>query len=142
MAMKCITDFPTWLGPSPGVSSSRPATTCWPDPVATCHRKNSVLAIELAWQTGGTAGVADAVVHAWLAELLTNPVWGVGQYAKLTEVKAILDIAELHRRAARGDMPMIADWDAADRAEIYDYWAPIITYNSVASIRLSGPRKI
>lgn len=29
---------------------------------------------------------------------------------------AILDIAELHRQAARGDMPAIAAWDAADRA--------------------------
>jgi hypothetical protein len=75
-----------------------------------------VLAIELAWQTVGTAGVADTVVHAWLAELLTNPVWGVVQYVKITEVKAILDIAELHRQAARGDMPASAAWDAADRA--------------------------
>ena len=78
--------------------------------------ENSVLAIELAWQAVGTGGVADAVVHAWLAELLTNPVWGVVQYARITEVKAILDIAELHRRAARGDMPAVAAWDAADRA--------------------------
>jgi hypothetical protein len=78
--------------------------------------ENSVLAIELAWQTVGTAGVADTVVHAWLAELLTNPVWGVVQYAKITEVKAILDIAELHRQAARRDMPAIAVWDAAERA--------------------------
>ena len=78
--------------------------------------EHSVLALELAWQTVGTAGVADTVVHAWLAELLTNPVWGVVQYAKITAVKAILDIAELHREAARGDMPSVATWDAADRA--------------------------
>jgi hypothetical protein len=78
--------------------------------------ENSVLALELAWQTVGTAGVADTVVHAWLAEMLTNPVWGVVQYAKITAMRAILDIAELHRRAARGDMPAIAAWDAADRA--------------------------
>jgi hypothetical protein len=78
--------------------------------------EHSVLALELAWQTVGTAGVADTVVHAWLAELLTNPVWGVAQYAKITAVKAILDIAELHRQAARGDMPATAAWDAADRA--------------------------
>ena len=75
-----------------------------------------MLAIELAWQTVGTAGVDDTVVHAWLAELLTNPVWGVVQYAKITQVKAILDIAELHRQAALGDMPASAAWDAADRA--------------------------
>jgi hypothetical protein len=112
---ECITDFPT--------GSARPlaivvqaCNDLLAGPSGYLSPENSVLAIELAWQTVGTAGVADAVVHAWLAELLTNPVWGVVQYAKLTEVKAILDIAELHRRAARGDMPAIAAWDAADRA--------------------------
>src|SRR6202035_5183770 len=39
--------------------------------------ENSVLALELAWQTAGTADVCDAVIHAWLAELLTNHSWGV-----------------------------------------------------------------
>ncbi|HWF71665.1 MAG TPA: hypothetical protein VG187_19265 [Mycobacterium sp.] len=78
--------------------------------------EHSVLGLELAWQTVGTAGVADTVVHAWLAELLTNPVWGIVQYANITATKAILDIAELHRRAAHGDLPAIAAWDAADRA--------------------------
>lgn len=78
--------------------------------------QDSVLALELAWQTVGTADVADTVVHAWLAELLANPVWGVVRYAKITTFKAILDIAELHRKAAGGDMPSIAAWAAADRA--------------------------
>jgi hypothetical protein len=112
---ECITDFPT--------GSARPlaivvqaCNDLLAGPSGYLSPENSVIAIELAWQTLGTAGVADAVVHAWLAELLTNPVWGVVQYARLTEVKAILDIAELHRRAARGDMPAIAAWDAADGA--------------------------
>ncbi|MFZ0906459.1 MAG: hypothetical protein WAN71_21825, partial [Mycobacterium sp.] len=87
-----ITDFPT--------CSARPLAIL----VQACNDQlaapggylspeHSVLALELAWQTVGTAGVADTVVHAWLAELLTNPVWGVIQYAKITAVKAILDIA-------------------------------------------------
>ncbi|MGO9035131.1 MAG: hypothetical protein ACLP4W_21765 [Mycobacterium sp.] len=38
------------------------------------------------------------------------------KYAKITAHKAILDIAELHRAAASGDMPADADWDAAGRA--------------------------
>jgi hypothetical protein len=75
--------------------------------------EHSVIALDLAWQTVGTADVPDTVVHAWIAELLTNPIWGVLQYAKLTAYKAILDIAELHRAAASEDMPPIADWDAA-----------------------------
>ena len=110
-----ITDFPT--------RSARPLSIL----VQSCNDllagpggylspENSVLALELAWQTVGTADVADSVVHAWLAELLSNPVWGVVKYAKITAFKAILDIAELHRKAARGDMPSIAAWSAADHA--------------------------
>jgi hypothetical protein len=78
--------------------------------------EHSVLALELAWQTVGTADVPDTVIHAWIAELLTSPTWGVLQYAKITAIKAIVDIAELHRAAASGDMPPVADWDAAARA--------------------------
>ncbi len=110
-----ITDFPT--------CSARPLSLL----VQSCNDllaghdsylspENSVLALELAWQTVGTADVPDAVVHAWVAELLTSPTWGVLRYAKITAHKAIVDIAGLHRAAAAGHMPPIADWDAADRA--------------------------
>ena len=78
--------------------------------------KNSLLALELGFQTVGTADVADGVIHAWVAELLSNPTWGVIRYAKKAAAKAISDIAELHRRAAAGEMPSVADWDAAGRA--------------------------
>jgi hypothetical protein len=77
--------------------------------------EHSVIALDLAWQTVGTADVPDTVVHAWVAELLTDPVWGLLRYAKITAYKAILDIADLHRAAASGNMPPIADWDAAGR---------------------------
>jgi hypothetical protein len=78
--------------------------------------ENSLLALELAWQTVGTADVPQTVVHGWVAELLTSPGWGVLQYAKITVHKVILDIAELHRAAASGDMVPVADWETADRA--------------------------
>ena len=110
-----ITDFPT-CSARPLAVVVQACNDLLAGPSGYLSPEHSVLAIELAWQTVGTAGVADTVVHAWLAELLTNPVWGVVQYAKITEVKAILDIAELHRRAANGDMPTTAAWDAADRA--------------------------
>jgi hypothetical protein len=110
-----ITDFPT-CSARPLAVLVQACNDLLAAPGGYLSPEHSVLALELAWQTVGTAAVADTVVHAWLAELLTNPVWGVVQYAKITEVKAILDIAELHRRAARGDMPAIAAWDAADRA--------------------------
>jgi hypothetical protein len=78
--------------------------------------KNSLLALELGFQTVGTADIADSVIHAWVAELLSSPAWGVVRCAKKAAAKAVFDIAELHRRAAAGDTPSIADWDAADRA--------------------------
>jgi hypothetical protein len=85
--------------------------------------ENSLLALELGWQTVGTADVADTVIYAWVAELLASPVWGVvryakraARYAKSAADKAVLDIAELHCAAAAGDMPPIAAWKAADRA--------------------------
>lgn len=75
--------------------------------------QDSMLALDLGWQTVGTAGVARSVVHAWVAELLTSPSWGVVQYVRITTMQAIYDIAELHRRAARADMPSPASWEAA-----------------------------
>jgi hypothetical protein len=78
--------------------------------------ENSLLALELAWQTVGTTDVVATVNHAWVAELLASPAWGVIRYAKKAAATAIFDIAELHRMVAGGDMPPIAAWDAADRA--------------------------
>jgi hypothetical protein len=78
--------------------------------------ENSILALDLAWQTVGTADVADSVVHAWVAELLTNPNWGVVRYTENAAVAAIFGVAGLHRRLASGDMSPIAAWDSADRA--------------------------
>jgi hypothetical protein len=78
--------------------------------------ENSVLALELGWQTVGTADVADTAIHAWIAELLTDPTWGVVQYAENAAAAAIFDTADLHRALASGEMPRIAAWDRADRA--------------------------
>jgi hypothetical protein len=78
--------------------------------------EDSLLALELAWQTVGTADAADSVIHAWVAELLTDPTWGVVQYAESAAVAAIFGIAGLHRRLASGDMSPITAWNSADRA--------------------------
>ena len=80
--------------------------------------EGSVVVLDLAWLTVGTADVPETVVHAWVAALLTDSAWGVLHYAKITAHKAILDIAELHRAAAAGEMPPVADWDAAARAAL------------------------
>jgi hypothetical protein len=74
---------------------------------------NSLLALESGWQTAGTTDIADTMMHAWLAELLANPTWGVARYAKLTAIKAIYDIAALHRNTASGNTPARAAWNAA-----------------------------
>jgi hypothetical protein len=110
-----ITDFP--------VCSARPLAAL----VQSCNDllarpdgylspEGSVLALDLGWQTVGTAKVPNPVIHAWIADVLADPTWGVVRYAKLTAIKVIIDIAELHRRIASGDMPPIEAWDAADRA--------------------------
>ena len=78
--------------------------------------ENSFLALELGWQTVGTAEVPDNVIHAWVAELLTSPAWGVVQYADNAAVEAIFDIADLHRALASGAMPAIPAWYSADCA--------------------------
>jgi hypothetical protein len=130
-----ITDFPT-CSARPLAIVVQACNDLLAGPSGYLSPEHSVLAIELAWQTVGTADVTDTVVHAWLAELLTNPVWGVVQYAKITEVKAILDIAELHRKAARGDMPAIAAWDAADRAARATARATSPTSNSAGAFAI------
>jgi hypothetical protein len=85
--------------------------------------ENSLVVLELGWQTVGTADVDDAVMHAWVAELLTSPTWGVlgyaeqaARYAKSTADKAVFDIAELHRACAAGQIPSAVVWNAAERA--------------------------
>ncbi|MDT5172071.1 MAG: hypothetical protein QOD02_5445, partial [Mycobacterium sp.] len=71
-----ITDFPT-CSARPLAIVVQSCNDLLAGPGGYLSPENSVLALELAWQTVGTADVADSVVHAWLAELLTNPVWGV-----------------------------------------------------------------
>lgn len=79
---------------------------------------HSVLALDLAWLTVGTADVPESVVHSWLAELLTDDNWGLLRFAKLTAHTAIRDIAALHRCSAAGETPSVAQWDAAARAAL------------------------
>jgi hypothetical protein len=80
--------------------------------------EHSVLALDLAWLTVGTADVPETVIHAWVAELLTNPTWGMLQHAKIPGRAAIQNIAELHRAAAAGKMAPSAVWDSAARTAL------------------------
>lgn len=109
-----ITDFPA--------CSARPlaAFVQWCNdllagPEGYLSRRDGAVALDLGWQTVGTADVPETVIHAWVAELLGNPVWGVIRYAKNAAAEAIRDIAELHRKAASGVTPTVAEWSAAHR---------------------------
>jgi hypothetical protein len=94
--------------------------------------EHSVLAVDLAWLTVGTADVPETVIHAWVAELLTNPEWGMLQYAKIRGRAAIQNIAELHRAAAAGQLAPSAVWDSAARTAL----------EAVASLSGTGNRAV
>ena len=110
---KQITDFPA-TSARPLAAFVQLCNDLLAGPDGYLSPENSFLAIELGWQTVGTAEVPDNVIHAWVAELLTSPAWGVVQYADNAAAEAIFDIADLHRALASGAMPAIPAWYSAD----------------------------
>jgi hypothetical protein len=110
-----ITDFPA-TSARPLASFVQLCNDLLAGPDGYLSPDDSVRVLDLGWLTVGTAEVADAVVHAWVAKLLVSPPWGVIRYAEGTAARAITDIAELHRRLAPGATPPIAEWDGAARA--------------------------
>lgn len=112
-----VTDFPaTSARPLSLMVQSSNDMLAGPDGYLSAE--NSLLALDLAWLTVGTADVPDTMVHAWAAELLTDPNWGMSQYTKTTTQAAIENIAGLHRAAAAAEMVPLADWDSAARAAL------------------------
>ncbi|QBJ00880.1 hypothetical protein Henu3_gp3 [Mycobacterium phage Henu3 PeY-2017] len=87
--------------------------------------EDSVLVLDLGWQTVGTATDSDALHALWITEVLTNPEWGVIRFADERGAQAVRDIADLHRRSAVGEVPFAwaaesaarsAAWSAAESA--------------------------
>lgn len=74
--------------------------------------KNSLIVLDLGWKTVGTADVPDTVVHAWMAELLDNPKWGVIRFIRGDGIPAISisTIAGMHRKVAEGEMHPAWAW--------------------------------
>jgi hypothetical protein len=130
-----ITDFPL-CSARPLAALVQASNDLLAGPGGYLSPENSVLALDLGWQTVGTADIPETVTHAWVAELLTSPTWGVIRYAKITAIKAIADIAELHRRAASGNRPPISAWDAADRAARAAAGTPSPTANTAGRYAL------
>jgi hypothetical protein len=110
-----ITDFPA-TSARPLASFVQSCNDLLAGPDGYLSPDDSLLVLDLAWLTVGTADVADTVVHPWVAKLLVSPPWGVVRYAGNAAAGAITDIAELHRRLAPGELPPIAEWDGAARA--------------------------
>lgn len=75
--------------------------------------ENSLIVLDLGWQTVGTADVPVSVIHGWMAEMLDNPGWGVIRFAQGDNISVVTDVADLHRKAACGEMPSTAEWSAA-----------------------------
>jgi hypothetical protein len=110
-----ITDFPA-TSARPLASFVQLCNDLLAEPDGFLSPKNSLLVLDLAWLTVGTADVADSITHIWVTKLLTSPPWGVLRYAGGAAAQAIADIADLHRTFAPGDVPSIVNWDGAARA--------------------------
>jgi hypothetical protein len=112
-----VTDFPsTSARPLSLLVQSSNDMLAGPDGYLSAE--NSMHALDLAWLTVGTADVPETVVHAWVAELLTDPSWGMSQYTRTMTYSAIENIADLHRAAAAGEMVALAAWDSAARESL------------------------
>src|ERR1700720_501270 len=72
--------------------------------------ENSIIVLDLGWQTVGTAGTSREVIWQWLAALLVDPERGVVKYAKPDGAVSIRRVAALCVRAANGDSPTVAEW--------------------------------
>ncbi|WP_277834774.1 hypothetical protein [Speluncibacter jeojiensis] len=83
--------------------------------------ENAVIALDLGWRTVGTAGVSDSVIHEWMAEMLTSPVWGAIRAADKDGAVVIERIAEMHRKVAKGEME--SAWSAARSAAGSAAWS-------------------
>ncbi|AER47952.1 hypothetical protein COURTHOUSE_101 [Mycobacterium phage Courthouse] len=78
--------------------------------------ENSVLVLDLGWQTVGTADVPESVMLRWLRDILVDPVHGVVRHARPDGVAAISRVAELCARQASGVEVSGAEWRSAQVA--------------------------
>jgi hypothetical protein len=75
--------------------------------------ENSLIVLDLGWQTVGTAGTPRAVIWRWLSELLVAPAHGVVRYASHGGAAAIRRVAGLCVRQADGEYVSAEEWTAA-----------------------------
>jgi hypothetical protein len=90
--------------------------------------ENSLIVLDLGWQTVGTAGAPRVVVWRWLADLLIDPEHGVVKYAKPDGAKAIRRVAELCMRESDGHRVSAAEWREARADAAADAYADAYAY--------------
>ncbi|ATN88918.1 hypothetical protein SEA_ERICMILLARD_103 [Mycobacterium phage EricMillard] len=94
--------------------------------------ENSVLVLDLGWQTVGTADVPESVMLRWLRDILVDPVHGVVRHARPDGVAAISRVAELCARQASGVEVSGAEWRSAQVAAYDAYAATNAAANAAA----------
>lgn len=119
-----ITDFPA-TSARPLASFVQVCNDLLAGPDGYLSPEDSVVVLDLGWQTVGTADATDTVVHTWVSELLISPPWGVVRYAQIAAAEAICDIAKLHRSFLPGELPSISAWDRVARAARAITTAPV-----------------
>jgi hypothetical protein len=109
--------------------------------------ENSLIVLDLGWQTVGTSGSPPEVVWRWLSELLVAPEHGVVRYASHGGAAAIRRVAGLCVRQADGEYVSAEEWtiaanatdsaaDAADSAATY--YAADAAYSAAYSATYSA----
>lgn len=93
--------------------------------------EDSITVLDLGWRTVGTADVPKFVIHAWIAELLDSPEWGVIRVADTAGAAAVRSVADLHRRVAADEVVPVAEWESAAAASATT--VGIVTDNAYAA---------
>jgi hypothetical protein len=82
--------------------------------------ENSLIVLDLGWQTVGTAGTPRNVVWQWLSDLLVDSDHGIVKHATTDGAVAIRRVAELCVRESNGERVSAAEWkDAQAAADAY-----------------------
>jgi hypothetical protein len=102
--------------------------------------ENSLIVLDLGWQTVGTAGTPRNVVWQWLSELLVDSDHGIVKHATTDGAVAIRRVAALCVRESNGERVSAAEWkDArAAAAAAAGAGAGAYTYAAAAAYAYAG----
>ena len=75
--------------------------------------ENALIVLDLGFATMGTADAPQSSLHAWYAELLDSPEWGVSRFATDKTLPSITAVADLMRKSAGGGSVSGTEWITA-----------------------------